>query len=32
MSLIKLLVNNGAKINAQNKQGINMLHVAAQGD
>ncbi len=30
--MIKLLVRNGADIKAQNKQGINMLHVAAQGD
>ena len=32
MQMIKLLVKHGANIHAQNKQGINMLHVAAQGD
>lgn len=30
--MIKLLVKHGANKEAQNKQGINMLHVAAQGD
>lgn len=30
--LIKLLIRHGADINAKNKFGINMLHVAAQGD
>jgi len=30
--MIKLLISHGANINAVNKQGINMLHVAAQGD
>ena len=32
VKLIKLLVRNGANIWVKNKQGINMLHVAAQGD
>jgi len=32
VKLLKLLIQNGANINARNKQGINMLHVAAQGD
>ena len=32
VKLIKLLVKNGANIWVKNKQGINMLHVAAQGD
>ena len=32
VKLIKLLVKNGADIWVKNKQGINMLHVAAQGD
>jgi len=32
MSLIKLLVKHGADVNAYNRQGINMLHVSAQGD
>ena len=32
MGLIRLLVKNGADINAVNRQGINMLHVSAQGD
>jgi len=27
-----MLIANGADINAQTIQGINMLHVAAQGD
>ena len=30
--LIKMLVKNGADPFAKNKSGINMLHVAAQGD
>ena len=30
--MIKCLVRNGADIYARNKQGINMIHVAAQGD
>lgn len=30
--MIKLLIQHGANIHAVNKQGINMLHVAAQGD
>ena len=32
MNMIRMLVKYGADIHAQNKQGINMLHVAAQGD
>ena len=32
LSMIRLLVKHGAEINVVNKQGINMLHVAAQGD
>lgn len=32
MNLIRLLVNHGADVTAQNRQGINMLHVSAQGD
>lgn len=32
VKLIKLLVKSGAIIHAKNLQGINMLHVAAQGD
>ena len=32
MGLVRLLVKNGADINAVNRQGINMLHVSAQGD
>lgn len=32
VKLIKLLVLSGADIFAKNKQGINMLHVGAQGD
>eukprot|EP00347_Sterkiella_histriomuscorum_P014181 403361851 len=32
VKLIKLLVKCGANVFARNKQGINMLHVAAQGD
>ena len=32
VKLIKLLHKNGADIRVRNKQGINMLHVAAQGD
>lgn len=32
MTLIKLLVKHGADVNAYNRQGINMLHVSAQGD
>jgi ankyrin repeat protein len=32
VKLIKLLVKCGANIYAKNRQGINMLHVAAQGD
>ena len=30
--LIKLLIRNGANIWAKNRMGINMMHVAAQGD
>ena len=30
--LIKMLVKNGADPFAKNKSGINMMHVAAQGD
>lgn len=30
--LVKLLVRCGADVHVRNKQGINMLHVAAQGD
>jgi ankyrin repeat protein len=30
--LIKLLIRNGADWTVRNKQGINLLHVAAQGD
>lgn len=29
MNLIRLLVQHGADVNAQNRQGINMLHVSA---
>jgi ankyrin repeat protein len=29
IKLIKLFVRNGANVNARNRQGINMLHVAA---
>lgn len=32
MSLIRMLVKHGADVLAINKQGINMLHVSAQGD
>jgi palmitoyltransferase ZDHHC13/17 len=32
LEMIKLLIKHGASINAVNKMGINMLHVAAQGD
>jgi len=32
MSLIRLLVRHGADYSAINRQGINMLHVSAQGD
>jgi len=32
MKLIKYLIKNGASVYAKNKQEINMLHVAAQGD
>ena len=32
VKLVKLLVKNGANVHAKNKQGINMMHVAAQGD
>ena len=32
VKLIQLLVKCGANVFARNKQGINMLHVAAQGD
>jgi ankyrin repeat protein len=32
VKLIKLLVRCGANVFARNKQGINMMHVAAQGD
>lgn len=32
MDLIRLLVANGANVNEVNRQGINMLHVSAQGD
>lgn len=32
MSLVRLFVKNGADVHAQNRQGINMLHVSAQGD
>ena len=32
MALIRLLVQHAADVNAKNRQGINMLHVAAQGD
>jgi ankyrin repeat protein len=31
-SLIKFMVKHGADIYAKNRQGINMLHVAVQGD
>jgi palmitoyltransferase ZDHHC13/17 len=30
--LLKLLVRHGANVHATNKLGINMLHLAAQGD
>ena len=30
--IIKLLVKHGANVFVQNKQDINLLHVAAQGD
>ena len=32
IKLIKLLVRNGANVWVKNKMGINMMHVAAQGD
>lgn len=32
MTLVKMLVKYGGNIYARNKQGINMIHVAAQGD
>jgi len=32
MNLIRMLVKHGADVLAINKQGINMLHVATQGD
>lgn len=32
LSLIRLLIRYGADINAENKNGVNMLHVCAQGD
>lgn len=32
MKLIKMLMKHGANVYAINKQEINMLHVAAQGD
>ena len=32
ISLIRLLVRHGADVHAINRQGINMLHVSAQGD
>lgn len=32
LTLIKMLIANGANIEAKNRQDINMLHVAAQGD
>lgn len=30
--ICKTLINNGADINAKNKAGLNVLHIAAQGD
>ena len=32
VKIIKLLFNNGANVFVKNKQGCNLLHVAAQGD
>ena len=32
MQIVKLLVDHGANIHAITKNGINMLHVSAQGD
>ena len=32
MKLIKLLMKNGADFSVKSKMGINMMHVAAQGD
>ena len=32
VKMIKLLVKNGANIYVKNKMGINLMHVAAQGD
>ena len=32
MKLIKLLVNNGADINTTNNNGLNILHMASQGN
>ena len=32
VKMIKLLAKNGANIQVKNKMGINMMHVAAQGD
>ena len=32
ISLIKLLIKHGGDIYACNSQGVNMLHVSAQGD
>jgi ankyrin repeat protein len=32
LSMMKILISYGANIEAVNRMGINMLHVAAQGD
>ena len=32
LRIIDLLVSNGAEISLENKQGLNCLHIAAQGD